>query len=172
MRAVVGVPFTVAVPEAPCAKGGMRPDDVDSLDARDAGRSGDEAIFLGRDEGCEGGEGNAACNRGAAGEDVGNGVWDVETPFGGDGGRTAGLREGDTEGGTKGVASGDGVRLATGEWGIVSNGPVAEPVSVTGACASSLDSEEGPAIGMELLLDREGKRCELGPRASGKISSS
>ena len=58
VSAVVGVPFTAAGPEAPCAKGGIRPDEVDSLDARDAGRRGEEAIFLGRDAGCVGGEGS------------------------------------------------------------------------------------------------------------------
>ena len=82
-----------------------------------------------------------------------------------------GLREGDAEGGMNGVASGEGVRLAIGECGMVSKGAVAGPVSVTGACARSFERDDGPAIGMELLLDREGKRCELGPRASGKISS-
>ena len=74
VRAVVGVPFAVAGPEAPLTKGGMRPEDVDNLDARDPGRRGEEAIFLGSDAGCEGGEGKVVCVGGAIGEEVGNGV--------------------------------------------------------------------------------------------------
>lgn len=40
------------------------------------------------------------------------------------------------------------------------------------ACASSLDNDEGPALGLEFDLERTtGKRWELGARVTSKASS-